>query len=440
MRLTSKPRSTFSILFYRCALALLLLSIAPSTAIAQPVTIDIYGPGQSKMGIALAQPLAANAAPAPAAANTLQDLLRQNLKFMPFLQVLPDSSILGGTRLDGFTEEKIDFKRFQLVGSDLLITAGWPQGEAVVELRCFQTFTRKLLVGKSYSSLNAKQLPVVADKFCEALMEKLTGHGEFFRSTLAFIKKQGADSNVFAVRPTGRDLRQLTKLKGDSLSPEWSPDAKFITFSHIDGRYHSLGLINLSSNKVRTMRFKGNTIIGPTFAGGQIALSISQGENPNIYLLSKAFSVERALVKSGSIDVSPSFDRTGSKMAFVSDRAGNPQVYLSEGGQTRRLTYEGGYNTDPSMSPAGDFVAYTRRTSEGYRIFMHDLETGEERQVSFGPGNDEQPAFAPDSYFIAYSSTRAGGRKIFLTTRHGAEPILVPTGGNGSFPSWGLRR
>ena len=98
----------------------------------------------------------------------------------------------------------------------------------------------------------------------------------------------------------------------------------------------------------------------------------------------------------------------------------------------------GGYNTEPSISPDGTLVAFTRLTDQGHRIFVQDLMTGQERQVSFGPGRDEHPSFAPDSYFLAFTSDRSGQKQIYLTTRHGGDPKKVPTGaGDATFPRWG---
>jgi TolB protein len=107
-----------------------------------------------------------------------------------------------------------------------------------------------------------------------------------------------------------------------------------------------------------------------------------------------------------------------------------------------RISREGGYNTEPNISRDGTLIAYTRLTDYGQRIFVQNLHNGMERQITFGPGSDEQPAFAPDSYFIAFTSSRMGGpRRIYLTTRHGAEPKpLSSGGGDASFPRWGIVR
>ncbi len=414
-----------------------IIVLLASQAWGQAVTIDIYGPGQGSMAMALAQPLGAGSTPAPPFGDKLQSLIHDNLALLPFLKLVPPHAIVGGDRLDGYTDDMVDFRRFQLVGADLLLTTGWTDS-GTVELRVLQVFTQKLLVGKSYTDITADKLPQVADKFCEAFMEALTGHGEFFRSSLAFVKKTGKSKNIFVMGSTGRDLRQVTQLEGYCLSPAWSSDGRYVAFTYIDERKHSLGVLDLSSGKVTTRSYKGSSVISPSFtAGNKIAVSMSDGPNSDIVLLNNALKVERKLVQSGSIDVSPSYDRSGSIMAFVSDRFGGPQIFISAGGGANRVTFEGAYNTDPSISPEGDKVAFTRQTPDGYRIFVLDLKSGTEQQITFGPGNDEQPAFAPDGYFVAFTSTRGGGKQIYLTTRHGADPVKMPTGGEGSFPAWG---
>lgn len=426
--------------FRLSALLVVALLALASLARADAVTIDIYGPGQNRMNMALAQPLAKDGAQPPPVAKKLQKLVKQNLEILPFLDLIAPESIIGGDKLEGYTLDVVDFKRFELVGADLLLTTAWSPDGSSVELRVLQVFTKRRLVGKSYTDITEALLPEVADRFCAAFMEALTGHGEFFRSTLALIKKVGGNKNVFTVRPTGRNLRQVTNLKGYCLSPDWSKDGRYIAFTYIDDRKHSLGVVDVATGKVTTQAFKGRSVISPAFtAGNKIAVSMSEGENPDIVLLDQNLKHERTLIKSNSIDVSPTFDQSGSSLAFVSDRFGGPQIFLSAGGGANRITFEGSYNTDPSLSPTGDKVVFSRRTPEGFRIFAMDLTTGEERQITFGPGNDEQPAFAPDGYFVAFTSTRQGPKQIFLTTRHGDPAVQIPTGGDGSFPAWGLK-
>lgn len=418
--------------------ALTLLWVRP----AQAVQVDIYGPGQNVVNLALATPLKGPDSAAGGLGPELDKLVHENLSFLPFMRLTDPKAVLGGTVLAGYEPPSLDFKRFQLAGADILVTAYWPSSSSV-QLRAFETSSGKRLFGKEYPKVSSKELPEVADRFCADLLEALTGNGAFFRSTLAFIKKTGRmQSDVWLVKPTGRDLRRITNMKGEALSPAWSPDGRFVVFTHIDERSHALGVWDRHSRKVQRIRFPGNTVIGPAFMpNNKVAVSLSNGKNPDIFLLNHVFQRERPLEQNNSINVSPTFDATGTKMAFTSSRLGGPQIFLKDlnSGVVTRVSKNGSYNTEANLSPDGTLVVFSRMTDFGHRIFVQDMLTGMERQVTFGPGSDEQPSFCADSYFIAFTSSRGGARQIYLITRHGGDAKKVPTGGgDASFPRWGM--
>ncbi len=429
-----------------CFLVAIILLLSGAGQALAALQVDIYGPGQNNVNLAMASPLTAPNREATGNGARLHKAIQQNLSFLPFMRLTDPKAILGGTVLAGYKTPDVDLKRFQLAGADLLITSGWPSGDgngSTVELRLYETYSGKFVFGNAYSDANTSNIEELADRFCADLMKALTGHGDFFAATLAFAKnaRNARQRNIWLVKPTGKNLRQITSIPGISMSPSWSFDGRYIVFTHMDDRTHALGVWNSQTNTVQRIRFPGNTVIGPVFTpNNQVAVSLSTGRYPDIFLLNRSFQRERGLEENPSINVSPSFDATGTKMAFCSNRLGGPQIFLKDlkTGSVSRVSRNGSYNSEPSMSPDGTLVAFSRLTPQGGRIFVQDLLTNIERQVTFGPGSDEQPSFAPDSYFLAFTSNRTGQKQIYLTTRHGGEPKHVPTGaGEASFPRWG---
>lgn len=425
----------------------LLAFLVLSTQASANMTIDIYGPGQNIVNLAMASPLKPDASQATALGAKLHKAIEENLSFLPFMRLADPNGVLGGTVLAGYQAPNVDFKRFQLAGSDLVITAGWPRGDgenSTVELRLYETYSGKFVFGNAYAGVKDAEIYDVADRFCSDLMKALTGRGDFFLSTLAFAKNGSGkyQRNIWITKPTGRNLKQITNIPGQAMSPSWSPDGRFVVFCHMDDSSHALGVWDRLKNQVQRIRFPGNTVIGPVFMpDNKVAVSLSTGKYPDIFLLNRSFQKERAIEESGAINVSPSFDATGTKMAFTSSRMGSPQIFMKDlgSGAVTRVSKFGSYNTEPTMSPDGTLVAFSRLTDSGHRIFVQDLVTGIERQVTFGPGSDEQPAFAPDSYFLAFTSNRSGQKQVYLMTRHGGDAKRVPTGpGDASFPRWGM--
>ncbi|GAB6036325.1 Tol-Pal system beta propeller repeat protein TolB [Fundidesulfovibrio butyratiphilus] len=415
--------------------ALWLPLAATQAALAQDnVSIDIHGPGQARMNVVQSQPFADGNMPGDA--QHLQELIRKDLSFMPFLKVMSESDVLGGGKLPGPKADQIDFKPFSLAKADLLITAVWKPGKGMgdVELRAFEVYSQKLLLGKVYASVSREQLPEVADRFCMELMALLTGQGSIFKSKLAFVKPSGKGKDIWVTGAMGRDAMQITHYGdlGMAISPAWSWDGSRICFTLIGSSSHFLGVGPAGGGKAKVYTLPSTTVISPHFMpNGTIAVALNMRGNTDIFTLDGSYrNIASTLVADSSIDVSPSFDQSGSHMAFVSDRLGNPNIFIKDlgGGSVRRAS-KSGYNTNPSMSPDGKYVAYSKQAGGGHRIFVYELATDSEKQVSFGPGSDENPSFAPDSYFIAFASSRAGGRKIYLTTRNGDGAVHIPTGG-----------
>ena len=134
--------------------------------------VDIYGPGQNIVNLALAAPLKGPQAEASGMGSDLQKIVQQNLSFLPFMRLTDPKAVLGGVVLAGYEPPSLDFKRFQLAGSDIVVTTYWPEGDSgtrPVQIRAFETNTGGRLFGKEYPKVTAHDLPEVADRFCAEL-------------------------------------------------------------------------------------------------------------------------------------------------------------------------------------------------------------------------------------------------------------------------------
>ena len=131
-------------------LGLVTLCAGPAKAAMQ---IDIYGPGQNIVNLAMAAPLSSGQ-PAHGLGKELDAAINDNLSFLPFMRITDPKAVLGGTVMPGYQPPNVDFKRFQLAGADLLVTAGWPQGDgsgSTVELRVYETYSGQFVFGNAYS-------------------------------------------------------------------------------------------------------------------------------------------------------------------------------------------------------------------------------------------------------------------------------------------------
>ena len=165
------------------AIALTVFFCTAGQTLAAP-RVDIYGPGQNVVNLGLAAPITGPNTEARQMGAQLQKLVNENLSFLPFMRLTDPKTVLGGTVLAGVEPPQADFKRFQLAGSDIVVTTLWPNGDrgtTRVQMRAYETSGGARLFGKEYPSVSSRDLPEVADRFCADLLEALTGNGAFFR-------------------------------------------------------------------------------------------------------------------------------------------------------------------------------------------------------------------------------------------------------------------
>lgn len=172
-----------------CVLCVCIGAMASISFAAAPLTVDIHGPGQRMVNITLLPPKGLEGMPVPeAAAKAFEELVANDLGYIPFLKLIPATDLLGGDPSKGVTGKDIDFKPLQLARIDLCMTTGW-NGQ-YIEARVYETFSGRRVVGKSYQDVGST-LPLVADRFCSSFLEALTGKKGFFDSPIAFVRQDG---------------------------------------------------------------------------------------------------------------------------------------------------------------------------------------------------------------------------------------------------------
>ncbi len=136
----------------------------------------------------------------------------------------------------------------------------------------------------------------------------------------------------------------------------------------------------------------------------------------------------------------PAWSPDGRKLAFVSRRDGNSEIYVinADGSGQENLTQHPARDSHPSWSPDGRKLAFVSRRDGNSEIYVMNADGSGLRNVTRAPSNDLRPAWSPDGRAIAFV------RQIFQkcvpnsngTPCNPYEPDLYVVNGDGS----GLRR
>lgn len=422
--------------------ALILFYLMSGVGRADYTYINISNPFLRKVPIAIPvfKNLSENSVDARMARQAA-DMLSDALEFTGYFKVLDRGAFLIKPGLMAIKMPGINFKNWTAIGSELLITGAYSihDSQLEIELRLFDTFKEKLLVGKRYKGGKNDRRKMI-HRFCGEVIFLLTGKHGLFNSKIAFVSTGSGNKEIYACEFDGYHPEQITRTKHITLSPAWSSDNKWIAYTSFLNGKPDLFIRNLRQKRGSIVARKGINAT-PAWVPGKFSLAatLSFSGDQEIYLLTGSGKIIKRLTYSRGIDVSPSFSPDGKQMAFVSQRGGTPQIYIKhlQTGQVTRLTFEGRYNTQPSWSPAGDKIAYSAMEDGHVNIRVINTDGRGVMQLTRDAGNNECPTWSPDASMIAFSSTREGLSRIYVMTAYGTEQRrLLTLPGEQSNPQW----
>lgn len=430
-----------------CELPLLCLSLFAILFLANPSPaqiryFDLTKPYLRK--IPMAVPVFQAATPTQAEldqAVAVADSVQKMLEFTGYFKILDRVSFLYNPQASGITLDKLNFPNWTTVGAELLVTGGVKVAgqEMVLELRLFDTFKAKLLVGRRYSGKIKDQRTIVR-RFCAEVIQALTGNTGIFDSRLAFVSNGNGNKEIYICDFDGTNVRQVTKKRTITGFPAWSSDNQYLAYTSFANGPARIYIRKLKTGTENHVRYKGLQT-APSWKPGRFELSatLNFGGDEEIYLLTGKGKMIKRLTNSRGIDVEASWSPDGKKMAFVSNRTGSPQIYIKEvdTGRVQRITYKGKYNTQPCWSPKGDMIAYSSMENGRQNIFIIDIDGNHPIQLTFNQGDNEAPSWSPDGSLIAFSSNREGRSRIYVMTAYGTDQRrLLTLPGQQFQPKW----
>ncbi len=375
--------------------------------------------------------------------KSASDLLAETLEFTGYFKFIDREAFLVNPQTDA-AFASVNFHDWTSIGAELLVTGGVQVQDNLVEieLRLYDTFKEKLLVGKRYKGNIADERKIIR-RFCSEVIYTLTGDRGIFDTEIAFVSTGSGNKEIYICEFDGYNPRQLTHTNSITLSPAWSSDGEWIAYTSYEKGKPDLYIKNLRENRGYVVAKKGINTTPAWFPNKfELAATLSFSDDPEIYLLTGTGKIIKRLTYNKGIDVSPTWSPDGKSVAFVSKRSGTPQIYIQnvDSGQVKRLTFQGRYNTQPAWSPKGDKMAYSGMENGHNDIFVIGFDGQDPIQLTHNEGDNESPSWSPDGNLIVFASTREGPSRIYVMTSYGTDQRrLLALKGRQTEPKWSPR-
>ncbi|HSR66895.1 MAG TPA: winged helix-turn-helix domain-containing protein [Acidobacteriota bacterium] len=235
------------------------------------------------------------------------------------------------------------------------------------------------------------------------------------------------------------------RLTGDGLKIhglDWSRGGDSILFSSNRGGLFSLWSYSLSQDSIHLVTGAGQDLDSPSASpdSDQFAyLAWTSRADIERLDLSEPRSEGRAIARSTRWDWSPALSPDGQRLAFVSDRSGHPEVWLSraDGDAPRRLTDLGGPFIDAlAWSPDGLHLAFETRGPDGPSVLVLQIDGGSPSRLGQSSQRQAYPSWSHDGERLYFASEQNGSWQIYSLVFPGGSPVQVTQdGGLTSRPS-----
>ena len=155
--------------------------------------------------------------------------------------------------------------------------------------------------------------------------------------------------------------------------------------------------------------------------------------------LSRCFRPMRRLLVPALIALAAPASASAQELAFVSERDGNPEIYVmaGDGSGQRNVTNDAAEDQAPAWSPDGAQIAFVRGFGTEADVWVINVDGSGGRKLFGDEGAERAPAWSPDGRRIAFVSERSGGAEVHIMNADGSGVVQVTrTGGAAAQPSW----
>ncbi|MBI3244280.1 MAG: serine/threonine-protein kinase [Chloroflexi bacterium] len=181
------------------------------------------------------------------------------------------------------------------------------------------------------------------------------------------------------------------------------------------------------------------------FGGGtsRIAFVSNRDGNYEIYLLTAGKGTDASVTRltdAPAEDRSPAWSFDGTKIAFHSARNGKPEIYSmnADGSEQTRLTSNDFNDVEPGWSPDGSKIAYISFRDGNAEVYLMNADGSDETRLTSNFARESTPAWSPDGSKIAFASNRDGHWQIYVMNPDGSEQTRLTTKDTVDYqgPAW----
>jgi Tol biopolymer transport system component len=262
---------------------------------------------------------------------------------------------------------------------------------------------------------------------------------------IAFVSNRNGNYEIYVMNADGSNQQRLTSSSHSDLNPTWSPDGTRIAFAtnrDTNGLYYGYEIYVMNTDGSNQQRLTYNSVddVNPAWSpdGTRIAFATQRDGNYEIYVMNADGSNQQRMTSNTAVDGNPAWSHNGTRIVFVR----NIGLYYSEiyiinanvcqectGTPPIDLSNSPSADFDPTFSPIGTKIAFVTNRDGNNEIYTMNPDGTGKTRVTNNTALDSEPSWQPTSVKllpaisindITLKEPNSGNRNfIFTVTRSG---------------------
>jgi uncharacterized protein YjdB len=207
---------------------------------------------------------------------------------------------------------------------------------------------------------------------------------------------------------------------GPAANLSWSTDNPQVATVGEDGTVSGVGY---GRARITANAPGGKTSTADVYVVGEIVVSSSRAGKFQLYAAERANLAQLTrIAPDTSSGTDPAFSPDGARIAYVTSRDGNAEIYVmnADGTEPTRLTTEPQADGRPVFTPDGQAILFhSYRTAGKQQVWAVNVDGSGLTQLTRDSVNSS-PAVSPDGQIVAYVSLRNKTYDIWLMSRDGS--------------------
>ena len=223
----------------------------------------------------------------------------------------------------------LNYPLYQALGADFAVTIAPTSGDSqVVTVHDVASGGVRREFRVHLPALTDPGFRMAVHRVSDRAIEAALGVGGMAASRVLFVM----DGKVYAIDQDGADQRLVSSSDHSAMSPAWAADGRRFAYMEFWEGHGRLFLQDVASGKRTAVATSGQALdFTPAFSpdGKTLAFSRATEEGTDLYTVNikDGCCLQRLTVGRFYDNLSPTYSPDGQRIAFVSTRAGLPQIY-----------------------------------------------------------------------------------------------------------------